>query len=262
MDNRYLYRVGSTSNILGRPARMYKSSELREKGCNFASVYGVTEDDAKAIEEAGTAAGFRGTVWSQRLWVDFDNEQAATLGRLRLKEMGLDHVVYTTGGRGCHIGILRNNPPSHVLPLQDKLWVSENLPGADLGLYWHLHLIRLPGAVHDRTGLSKRVLYRAEGRELVLPPYDPDRGVHNDKPVGRVERRESLFQVWEIASKLGIRALDGDRHKHLVSLVRELSDRKDVSVDEAMWMLVEVNRGFSEPKPQEELDRLVKWAFE
>jgi hypothetical protein len=259
----YLYRVGSHSRSIGRPPHFYRGGELLSTGCTYGSVYAVRAEDAQAIQEAGTAAGFKGTVWSQRLWVDFDTEDSAQVGRTRLKEMGLDHVVYTTGGRGCHIGILRDSAPSHVLPMQDKLWVRENLPGADLSLYWHLHLIRLPGTLHERTGLPKRLLYTEAGRGLVLPPYEPT----EDVPAGRgaewaIQRSTSLFQDWEVVRKVTDQGgSSGDRHRKLLSLALTLKERGDVAPDEMRWLLGELNRTFDEPKGQEEIEGIVRWSY-
>ena len=261
-SNPYIYRIGSPTNSIGRPPKFYRSAELLPKGQSFGSVYAVSVEDAHFIEEAGTAAGYKGVVWSQRLWVDFDSEDGARAAQSKLKELGYDHVVYTTGGRGCHIGILRPSAPSHVLPLRDKQWVANNLPGADLSLYWHLHLIRLPGAVHERTGLAKRVLYKVEGRELILPPYDPDANVRAFREVSAEAGREgSIFQNWEIISQLTALNPNGSRHQHLVNISATLCNSSGINRDRALWIVQEVNRGFPEPKTEEEVEKIVDWAY-
>lgn len=80
--------------------------------------------------------------------------------------------------------------------------------------------------------------------------------------MGAMERREGLFQVWEVITKLVTPAPELGRHRHLVSLAKTLKDRGDVSQDEAMWLLTEVNRGFGDNKGSEELERIVRWAYE
>lgn len=261
MDN-FIYRLGSPNSRLGRPPQFYRSSDLINGGCQFASVYAVRAEDAKAIEEAGTAAGFKGIVWSQKLWVDFDEEAAATAAQVKLKLEGIEHVVFTTGGRGCHIGITRVAKPSHLLPLQDKEWVEKTLPGADLSLYWHLHLIRLPGATHERTGQPKRLLYSHGGRSITLPPFNPD-GKHTESSSDSVEvteSRESLFQNWNVMNKLTPNGSE-DRHSQLVRLAAALKDHGGVVPLEMTWLLVELNKQFSEPKSRNEIDRVVQWAY-
>lgn len=257
------YRIGSTTNILGRPPVFYRSGELLQTGQSFGSIYAVRAEDAQFIQEAGSAAGFKGTVWSQRLWLDFDSNEPAEQAKTYLKEQGYDHVVYTTGGRGCHIGVLRSSPPSHLLPLQDKLWAATNTPGCDLSLYWHLHLIRLPGAMHERTGFPKRLLYRIEGRELTLSPYEPTAPVQQaEKYLGSMERRQSIFQVWEVMRQLGSREPTGGRQRGLVSLARALRTVQGLTVDEALWVMLETNKGYPEPKSDYEVERIARWAFE
>jgi hypothetical protein len=260
----YIYRVGSYTNVLGRPPRFVRSAELLRVGARFASVYALRKEDAHAVEHtAGTAAGFRGTVWSRRLWIDFDTMEAAVRGEEVIKGMGLDYVVYDTGsGRGLHIGVLRAAAPSHTLPMQDKLWATANMPGCDLGLYWHLHLIRLPGALHERTGLPKRLLRRAEGQELTLPPYVPTEEVHvkEGSPQQTSTRQTSVFRIWEVMSLLTGES-GTSRHKHLVQLAKALKEDGKVTIEEAMWVVWEVNRGFGDPKPREEVVRIVKWAY-
>lgn len=260
----YVYRVCSSTNVLGRPPRFVRSDHLANVGARFASVYAVRQEDARAIANAaGTAAGYRGVVWSRRLWVDFDNHEAADRAEEFLRKEGYDYVVYDTGGgRGRHIGILRAALPSHTLPIQDKLWATEYLPGCDLGLYWHLHLIRLPGALHERTGLPKRLLRRAEGRELTLPPYLPDEA---EKATSHTAQqgttRQSIFRIWEVASLL-VGEPGESRHRQLVQLAKALRHDGKVSFEEACWVVVEVNMGFVDPKPREEVIRIVKWAYE
>lgn len=256
MDN-YIYRIGSPTNILGRPPNFYRSSELLSKQCAFASVYAVTVETAYAIETISqTAQGFKGVVWSQRLWVDFDNEEAGKAAQIKLKELGYDYVVYHTGGRGIHIGILRDTQPCHTLPQQDKAWVSTNLAGADLSLYWHLHLIRLPGTKHERTGIPKTLIVSQRGRSLQLPILSQE----ERSEMGRITeqmKQGSIFTSFEVVSNL---APTGDR-KQLVRLAAALKEHTEASLQEALWVIKEVNRGFNPPRDEKEVERIVRWAY-
>lgn len=259
----FSHRIGSFTRNIGRPPVFVHSRDLVQNGFQFCSVYAVRAEDAEAIQAAGTAAGFKGIVWSQRLWVDFDNHEAADKAEEFLRREGYDFVVYDTGGgRGRHIGVLRRARPSHLLPAQDRAYAALNFPGCDLSLYWHLHLLRLPGAVHERTGRPKRLLSRHEGRELVLPPFTPKDVVLSDSPAPAVgPPRESIFKVWDVMSRLVPDAKEGDRHRHLLILARALKNDAGVTADEAAWVLLEVNRGFDEPKEQEEVLKICRWAY-
>ena len=259
--DKYNWRLGSTTTTLGKPPLFYTNRDLLPSGCQFASVYGITAEDAQAIHTEGTAAQFKGVVWSARLWADFDTTESAEAAKAFLKKEGYDHVVYTTGNRGAHIGVARSATPSHLLPQRDKQWAATNLPGCDLSLYWHLHLIRLPGAVHESTGLRKELLYSHEGRQIILPPYVNSEGTsYVPKAPTSSGNRDSIFNIWSIASNLteptGI-----SRHKHLVGLAKALRDDGQVTADEALWVLLEVNRGYGEAKPEEEVQSILRWAY-
>lgn len=257
----FRYRVGSPTSVLGRPPQFYSSDVLRQKGCTFASVYAVDEQTARAIQEtAGTAAGFKGVVWSQRLWMDFDSPEGASQARKRLKELNYEFVEYDTGGRGSHFGVTRLANPSHLLPLLDKHWTKTNFPGADLCLYWHLHLIRLPGTIHERTGRPKRLVSREPGNPLVLSNVLPSDEI-SQREVTQNGSRPSVFSVWQVVSQLTGVGVNG-RHRHLVDLALALHNDASVSFDEAMWVTLEVNRGFEEPKGQEEVEKIVRWVYE
>lgn len=255
------YYLVSPNNHIGRPPVFSNVAGAQAPTYNFASVYAIRKADAEAIHQAGTAAGFKGIVWSNRLWLDFDNMEAAERAERSLKETDYDFRVYDTGGgRGRHIGILRHAAPSHLLPLQDKAYAAASFPGCDLSLYWHLHLLRLPGAIHERTGKPKTLLYHREGKALVLPPYVPTEVV---MPEVRQENsvRPSIFSVWGVISNLAPLASEGDRHAQLVRLAKALQADANVTPEEALWVTMEVNRGFTLPKDEHEVEEIVKWAY-
>lgn len=260
----YRYRIGSTTNILGRPPQFYDSSSLHQGGCKFASVYAVTEEDAQAIQHsAQTAAGYKGTVWSQKLWIDFDDRQAGEEAQEALKNSGLAFVVYDTGNRGFHIGIGREAKPSHVLPLQDKQYVATTFPKADLSLYWHLHLIRLPGVAHEKTGEIKRLVYEQEGKALVLPLYEPPPAFTNTPGAlnqYQGKQRGSIFREWNVVDKLN--PDPNNRQGSLVNLALALKNDGNLNQEEALWVTAEANRGLDNPKSDNDIERIVKWVYE
>jgi len=257
------YRLGSTTNVIGRPPRFYHNSKLVQAGCRFASVYAVRSEDAESISVSSqTASGFRGIVWSSRLWVDFDDQESAEKAIKYLKENGYGFIVYTTGNRGCHIGINRDANPSHTLPAQDKAWVKKHLPGADLSLYWHLHLIRLPGCIHEKTGRPKEVREERAGRAVRLEPYSEDLQHTPTEVSSSTESSEGppLFTVWKVVSNLQGGASNGKRHDQLLNLSVGLRESK-VGFERAVWLVNEVNKSFTEPKSLLEVYNIVKWVY-
>ena len=255
----YNHRLVSHTNVIGRPPVFVHNSRVAGPGVKFTSVYALREEDAKAIQAAGTTAGFRGTVWSQRLWIDFDSYAAAERAESFLKKEGYDYVAYDTGGRGHHVGVLRHIAPSHLLPARDKDWVYANLQGADLSLYGHIHLIRLPGVMHERTGRPKVLFQSVRGRAIELPEYHP-KEIRATKFAPQSNERMSIFSNWAVVSRLTGNTQEGDRHRSLLILCRGLKECK-VTVDEALWVMLEVNKGYNDPKPEEEVVRIAEWTY-
>jgi hypothetical protein len=79
-------------------------------------------------------------------------------------------------------------------------------------------------------------------------------------PNGQAPPRESIFRNWEITSRL-VPEPGVSRHKHLVNLAVALNRDAKVGIDEAMWLVAEVNRGFEQPKDLGEVQRIVRWAY-
>jgi len=269
--DRFIYRLCSTTNHIGSPPVFYSRNDINNGRNKFASVYSVTGEDAFYVQEAKTAAGFRGTVWSRRLWVDLDTTEAAAAAQSKVKELGYDHVVYDTGNRGCHIGVARDALPSHTLPQQDKAWAQANIPGADLGLYWHLHLIRLPGVLHEKTGKPKRLIYSQKGGTLQLPSWTPRdlgqpgrigeaSGYRSEQEKGNCNLqssgRPSIFKAWEVMQHF----VPTGHRRQLVELAVALY-RAQVTKEEALWVVRELNRAYTIPKDDSDLLRIVDWAY-
>lgn len=252
----YSYHLYSNSATYGSSPSFVVSDDIPKEG--FCSLYAVTKETAEAITEAGTTKGFKGVVWSERLWLDFDDQDAAKRAEERLKVMGYDYVCYTTGNRGLHFGILRDNAPSHLLPLFDKTWVKQNFPEADSSIYTHLHPFRIPGTKHEKTGRSKELLYGRRGGTLILPPF-----------------RKEEIQIDTFGQNLGKSVFDcffvmantvpvdsGQRHQTMIRLLNALKNDAGVSMDVALWWTSEWNKMLSQPKEDHELEKAVRSIYE
>lgn len=224
----------------------------------FSSLYQVTEETATAIEQAGTVKGFKGVVWSKRLWIDFDNDTAARQADSRLKEMGYDYVCYTTGNRGLHYGILRPIQPTHLLPLMDKAWVKSNFPEADTSIYTHLHPFRIPGTLHEKTGKPKALLFERRGRPLTLPPLK--REEMQIVSLGQ-KQGKSVFDCFYVMANT-VPVDPGKRHSTLIKLLNALKNDAGVGMDIAMWWTSEWNKTLSEPKEEHEIEKAVRSIYE
>lgn len=229
----------------------------------FSSLYAVTEEAAAAIAAAGTAAGFKGIVWSERLWIDVDSYAAADVIEGKLREMGLDFIAYDTGNRGAHFGISRLCEPSHLLPAQDKKWVREQFGDlADLSIYTHLHLFRLPGTKHEGSGREKVLVHTVPGKQLVHEAWDTRVGAYgqtSDAPM-MLEAEKSIFQCYRVMVNSKPTKI-GDRHPTFTKLVYALRDDAKVSPAFARAWLGEVNKMADEPHADEHLDQLIRSIY-
>jgi len=225
----------------------------------FSSVYSITLESAQAIHAERTAKGFKGCVWSERLWLDFDSYEAANRAGQKLEEMGYDFVCYDTGNRGMHFGILRSAHPSHLLPSRDKKWVKEHFPEADLSIYTHLHLLRLPSTVHEATGRRKEFVEHVKGEALVLPERTEDESIYIGPLSDTVSDGGSIFDSLRIMGNT-VPQTNGNRHPTLVKLAYALKE-KGVAPDIAHWWLSETNKLFEEPKEIEAIEQIVRSIY-
>lgn len=256
MDQYFVY---SNSKFYPSPLDFRSHSALPKTG--YASVYSVDLATAEALSTEGTVQGFKGVVWSERVWLDFDEERPFVEARKRLKELGLSHVVYTTGNRGGHVGVARDATPSHLLPARDKAWATTQFPGCDPSLYSHLHLFRLPGTVHEKTGHKKHQIDAVNGATLQLPPrQDLDLNLGGANQVLRHEVPISLFEMRTIMANSVPVSGRGGRHEQLVRLSYALKNN-GVSSENAFFWIKEVNKMFEEPKSDGELSHLIQSIF-
>lgn len=251
MTEEYKYVLYSPRADYGIKPRFVDTNSLAHT-TGFTSLYAVTAATAKAIEQAGSAKGFKGVVWSERLWLDIDGYERADATEGKLNELGYDYVAFDSGGRGAHFGVRRDAAPSHLLPYQDKRWVEENFPEADTSIYTHLHPFRLPGTTHERTGRIKQKAGEKAGSALILPPF-------NNKlpqaPSGFLASSgaRSIFDVHFI-TRNSEPCKAGERHQTLIRLIYALRDNGyDVNI--ARWWVGEVNKRFSPPKEDYEIEK-------
>ena len=253
-SNEYDYNLLSDSIYYPKQLLFAKGlnfSSDNDSNTGFGSLYSITQESAEAIQREGTIAGFNGCVWSERLWIDVDSYEEAEKVELTLKGMKLDFIAFDSGGKGAHFGVLRNHPPSHLLPKKDRVWVRKHFPKADSSIYSSLHLFRLPGTVHQKTGRRKRLVVQEPGTALTLPKYEP---FILKSPVF-ISANESVFKDYRVLQNIK-NARTGDRHYTLVKIAYALKD-KNVDETYSRWFLGEVNKLFEEPKTEIEVEKIV-----
>lgn len=261
MSGRTTYHVYSPG-LYYPPTPVFAFNRDLDNKQGFASLYGVSQQDAECIIEAGSTKGFAGCVWSERLWIDCDSYEVADKVESKLKGLGYDYVAYDTGGRGVHFGVLRDSAPSHLLPIQDRAWVQSQFPESevDKSIYTPLHLFRLPGTVHASTGKPKVLVVRQSGKSLVHVKYVAEARVAISFSFDdALSDSGSVFDNFNVMAQTGP-ARNGNRHPSLVRLAYSLK-AASVPVDKAYWWLCETNKMFDDPKNEAEIEKIVKDIF-
>lgn len=252
----YKYVIHSDRKSYGAlPNFVDVASNVRQ---GFISLYQVDSNTAEAVQQTGTTKGFKGVVWSDWLWIDTDSYEAADTTERRLKELELSYVAYDSGGRGAHFGIMRHNTPSHLLPAMDKAWVASTFAPrtVDTSIYTHLHLFRLPGTIHESTGRRKTLVSEHHANILTVPALKEEH-VYIPSSNGNMV---SVFDCFRVMANSKPTAR-GERHSQLVTLTYALKDDARTSREAALFWVFEVNKLFSEPKAQEEIEKIVNSIY-
>lgn len=253
----YLHSPGKFHTSV--PTFVHRDDLYSGRVTGFASLFAVDERTKEAIETAGTTKGFKGVVWTDRLWIDCDTEEAALDTYRRIEDLNLSCNEYSTGNRGSHIEIVLYNEPSHDLPSRCKSFVSENLPKADASVYTHLHLFRINGTPHELTGVRKKFEMRYErsnGQLTVSRSREPEL-IFASSGSGVSTSIFDCFPVMQYTTPVVL----GERHSALVKLTYALRDHAKVDEAKALWWVNETNKLFSEPKTSDEVYRIVRSIF-
>lgn len=223
----------------------------------FQSVYAIPDEEADRLVEAGSYADYKGPVYSgDALYLDCDDEFSLNRALKVLKDKGLYFEHWDTGNRGGHIKIHRfitAGALSTEVPATDRSWVAENTPWVDMKLYTKLHLLRRPGALHEKTLKPKVIKSINSGNALNLSL----KAETAPKPFagGMV----SVFEGNDIMN-LSVPYFEGEaRRQRLGRLAIEIFKRGQSFEFTHQW-LVNVNL-LGAPIEEEDLFRLVQWAM-
>lgn len=261
MNELYSHYVYSTGTHYGNSPLVVHRNRLPAWG--FSSLYAVTEETARGIKEAGSTARFAGCVWNERLWLDFDSYKHKEAVIATLKDYNFNFVVYDSGNRGIHVGVLRDASPSHLLPYQDKEWAQAVFPEADMSIYSHLHLFRLPGTVHEVGGRPKEQIYKQDGQVLVLPKWERKDAIRSSVVSGDNAANSSGVSVFESNRVMmnTIPTRNGERHPTLLKLMYGHKEA-GTPLDMARWWLQETNKLCETPKSEQELEHILLSVYE
>ena len=162
-------RLVQAENVLSAYSVCNPRCELTRPSWLSAFWYG--EDFREYLAEHGTPRGFDGVCWSPFLWFDIDRDDleeaqadTARLCRLVQERYRIEPIIFFSGGKGFHIGVSVDAPPSrHFNQIARR--VAEHIAEGieiDPAVYVKVQPFRLPNSRHNKTGLYKRYLTLAE----------------------------------------------------------------------------------------------------
>lgn len=255
--SKFIYNIWQPTVVRTGAPVVVELNSINDYG--FFSMYSIDTEGKDWVISNSTTAGFTGKIWSKRLWIDIDdNEEAKNNLERKLEENGTDYVTYASGGRGYHVGILRNHPPSSKLHIKDKYWVRQNCPEADMSLYSPLHLLRRPGDRHEKTGQVKREIKRHEGKALDFTKMAVPDSFLNPVQIFRSEPHptKSIFDDLYVRGLMKP-ATKGNRHHTSVCLAHAMLGR-GYCLTVTKHYLYEQNKLNYEPKDTAELDKILE----
>lgn len=177
----------------------------------FRSVYCWRWQERQELEQRGHLRRIQDIpVVSTELLVDFDDKPTeADQFSVWLQDNGIMFNKYQSGNRSTHYHVLTTWQEGVWVPYAQREWARRYAVGADLTIYHHAGLFRLPGTFHEKSpGGRKTLLYAASGRPLEIPRQEPRLRSIPLTPLGSDEAAEKLQRG------LGRTVTEGGRRVH------------------------------------------------
>jgi hypothetical protein len=224
----------------------------------FTSMYGYTDaavDWIKTTKSTRELSKFQ--VYSDVLYVDFDNnEKAAKEFAVYLKLKNYTNEIYDSGGRSIHFHIPITPMFGYTVPQSQKMWMQEHAPEADMSIYKHTGLYRLPGTYHNKNAGNKKIWIDGIGGQILTienrPTVQIPRDVSGDTP-------EEANRI--LGRLLHMKISEGGRHPHAYNIVRACKgsgrDKEYARKLLNMWN----DDNCYPPKAEHELEKLLRWEY-
>jgi hypothetical protein len=179
-------------------------ADALESLVGFRSVFGFDEHTAQIIKQSHSSKGLSAyPVTTCEIAFDWDDcKDGAYCCLEQMKQLNVPFKFYFTGNRGYHLHITTELDVGQDIPARHKHFAKSLNVGADLSLYKHSSLLRLPGTIHEKTGKPKMLIEQnLEGSALKIPEL-PENGIK--KPL--------VFDLAPLTSPEDLRWVIGDMH--------------------------------------------------
>lgn len=224
----------------------------------FRSVYGfkTKPDSSKGLNQF--------PVYSDTLFLDFDQGLSDNFRETvsKLKDNDFRFSTYLSGSKGAHIHadllpMFGDSVPDAQRAFIETLGAKE----ADLSIYRHGSLIRLPGTIHEKTNQPKELLEYHDGHFALEIDYTKE--FKTPSRFSGLKTTEDKFKIAVslLRLHLGTAPKIGMRYVTLWSVARNFAE-SDLSFDSTLELIQQLNHSWGElQKDDAELLRAVKDAF-
>lgn len=143
----------------------------------FHSMYGYDDETAEWIMQNNGVSGLKYQgfkYYADVLFTDFDDDPHSAMQFIDLlRDWGIAHEVYRSGGRSIHVHVMTEPmfdqwvPNSHkefMLSLEKQFGIK-----CDISIYQPTAIYRLEGTVHEKTGRPKELIESTDGQLLTIP---------------------------------------------------------------------------------------------
>ena len=261
MEKEYFAEWGKTV----RDRAFFVSVDTLKGRQGFESVYRFSKTAAETMQTRGSVAGCSNfQVYTDRLIIDLDDgiSTAIYLKEL-LNKKGLAYLVYNSGNKGYHFVIPCVPVFDLDVPYTQKVWVQNLKINADLSLYRHNSMVRLPGTINEKTGKRKKLVAVQKGKKLVFNEIleNPDRY----KTWQGSESVISNSFIQNIFVK-GLRIIrekpsPGRRHTELWSIANDFA-KSGIDLETAYKVILKINDSWGiDAKDESDVFRAVQDAY-
>lgn len=243
-----------------------ENQPLDGKKYPFRSVYIYSEIAKQQIEQRKSTKNIpTKELFSDILFVDIDGEDSAVqqFGD-KLVDLGLQFEYWHTGRRGGHFHVpIKPMQGQHVINSQ-KMWLYSHFKelltqGLDMSIYTPNGQIRMPGAIHEKTGKPKKLFEEIPGKILEIPI------AITPPPLQRSSRIFANTSLNDYTNNLTRLRLQGSRHQHIMIIVKD-GISLGFSLDKILSDVLRWNSKWTgkNPLPEREIHKHVRktyWQF-
>ena len=231
----------------------------------YSTYYWFTEEAANEIRAQGNSVGLsRFPVYTRFLVIDIDREDDLFTALAdtysisnQLRERGLKHSIWFSGGKGCHIYIHCEPIFGVDVPYSQLSWIRQQGWKVDETLYQHARLLSNPGRKSKKTGIRKHKIVDYDGSllriERVAPPVK--------KEIATDVGTKDLARIALFRAQKALEQDPSSRHTTLWSIASTFA-QAGANINFTIEVLRWVNSHWENPKDDEGLIRAVKQGYQ